>query len=255
MKTVSTAIQVIDRAIQIIDIISEHDQLTRSDIAQKTGINATTVYRICSSLCSHGYLEKNADSSYSIGWKMLSVAGSKIDNLDLVTMAIPILKKYSQKLMLPLQLVVLKEGQGCATVSAVDEGQKMELSRFGKELPDYATATGKLLLAQLSTEELDRRFSKRTFQKFCDHTITSLPDLKRELRKIREQGYSVARLEYLPDHICLATPVYNYRDEMVCALCVQTSVSSDLFDSMLDELVSLAQQAAKELSVKMGLNP
>ena len=58
---------------------------------------------------------------------------------------------------------------------------------IGRRAPAYCTAVGKVILAEISEDELERRASSNIFQSFTHNTITSLPELKAQLAIIRSK--------------------------------------------------------------------
>ena len=66
---------------------------------------------------------------------------------------------------------------------------------------------GKALLAYLPDDERDHIIDSLKFEKFSPFTITSLPKLRKELAKIREQGYSLDNEEAVLGTRCVSAPI------------------------------------------------
>ena len=251
MQFKTTSVQVLDRAAMIIDVVSSRLQATKQELVAETGLNVTTVYRLLASLCEHGFLRKNEDNTYSIGWKFYTLASVQIDNLDFITLALPILRTLAKELSLQAMLCVLNQRE-CTAVAAIDADQKINISALGMTLPDYACAVGKAILAQFSEEEIISRFRSSPFEVLCDNTIVTLGDMKKELAKVRSQGFAVSNREYTVGPICLAVPVFNYRLDVIGAICVRTEYDEETFRRELDNISAHSVRAAMELSQKMG---
>lgn len=73
--------QVLDRAFLLIDIISESGtDMSIEDLAEKSGLSRSVAYRLAESLTAHGYLKKTANGHYTLGMKVVSLAGGYINN-------------------------------------------------------------------------------------------------------------------------------------------------------------------------------
>lgn len=106
-KKITTDVQVLDRAFNLIDIIAESGKdLAVEELVEKTGLNRSTVYRLVEALAAHGYLEKTEQSRYRLGMKVVSLAGCYVNNLDLISIAQPYLWDTSYKFGLTCYMAV-----------------------------------------------------------------------------------------------------------------------------------------------------
>jgi DNA-binding IclR family transcriptional regulator len=65
------------------------------------------------------------------------------------------------------------------------------VTRVGSRLPAYCSAAGKAQLAYLSEEELESYFAGKEIRRFTQNTVIDVNELKRELKKVTELGYSI----------------------------------------------------------------
>jgi IclR family pca regulon transcriptional regulator len=79
----------------------------------------------------------------------------------------------------------------------------------GTRLPAYATSMGRVLLAQLDADDLERRLAQIRMSKLTRHTITSKGSLRAELATIREQGYAVVDQELEEGLRSAAVPIVD----------------------------------------------
>src|SRR5215475_5588155 len=62
------AVQSLDRALRILAIIAEADGLSLSEVAERSGLAASTAYRMLTTLANHGMVEfAEAEQLWSIG--------------------------------------------------------------------------------------------------------------------------------------------------------------------------------------------
>lgn len=82
-----------------------------------------------------------------------------------------------------------------------------ESKRLG---PLYIGATAKVLLSQLSDEELKITLKHLNFIHVTENTVTDKEFLMRQLKECRQQGYCVTYGERIPGAVCISAPIKNY---------------------------------------------
>lgn len=66
----------------------------------------------------------------------------------------------------------------------------------GETIPLHSTASGKVILAHFSKEELKEYMAQKGLKKYQKNTITDETTLNKALAKVREQGYATEYEEY-----------------------------------------------------------
>lgn len=244
-------VRVVDRIFDILECLSRSNASTLSEIAKETGMSKSTVHRLISSMCARQYARKNADGTYSIGYKLFETVSLHINSLELLTEAKPFLSEIMRDLNLTAHLGIL---DGCNVVY-LEKMDQYPNTRFytqvGCHSPAYCSSIGKCLLACLSGDELDERLYLCNFQKFTQNTITDIREFKRHLRVVRYQGWAMDNEEYELGHRCVAAPVFDYRGAPVAALSASGS-AAQLSDQKLEQAIREVKRAAAKLSRRMG---
>jgi DNA-binding IclR family transcriptional regulator len=80
---------------------------------------------------------------------------------------------------------------------------------IGKISPLYAGATGKVLLAYLSPEELKAYFHAVKPQRLTEFTIVRRDDIRRELQAIRKQGYAFGTQDRIIGVAGVSAPIFD----------------------------------------------
>lgn len=78
-------IQSLERAFSIIEIMTtDENESSVSDLARKTGLNKTTVFRMLDTLANLGYVSKNQKTEkYSLTLKFLKISAGQLANYDI----------------------------------------------------------------------------------------------------------------------------------------------------------------------------
>jgi DNA-binding IclR family transcriptional regulator len=77
----------------------------------------------------------------------------------------------------------------------------------GSRVPLHCTAIGKLLMSELPEAALEAHLASSTLARYTATTITDVRKLRAELKRTREQGYSVDNQEFMSGVVCIAVPV------------------------------------------------
>ena len=117
-------------------------------------------------------------------------------------------------------------------------------------MPPHCTASGKLFLAYLPATELDAILSQ-PLTAYTDNTITCPEDLRKQLEKIREQGYAVDYEEFELGICAVAAPICNRKDSMIAAI-GSPSPTSRMTPERISEIAVAFKEAARAISYRMG---
>jgi DNA-binding IclR family transcriptional regulator len=111
------------------------------------------------------------------------------------------------------------DGGETVFLEAIETNRSLKVSsRVGERLPAYATAAGKVLLAELSSEQLRALFPERSLLPQTDRTIATRSQLETELKQIRESGYATNFGESENGVTAIAVPIRDPRGRAVFAL-------------------------------------
>ena len=220
MKTVKKAMQVLDSF-----TLETHTQGV-TEIARKLGLHKSTTFALLSSLREEGFVLYNPDTKkYSLGFKLLDLAGRVQYRRDLKNLSLPILQQLSKTIMEDIALNLLIEGKRVCLTLVESRYYVRNYVPIGKALHAHCSAAGKVLLAFLPAQGIDEVISKHGLPRFTKNTITQRKKLLAEFAKIRREGYGESREEYGADSAALAFPVFNSKGEIQASLSIQSTVN------------------------------
>ena len=82
----------------------------------------------------------------------------------------------------------------------------------------HCTGSGKILLSKYTPEALDDLVAQHGLPQMTSHTITSPDELRYEVAKSIERGYSMDDEECEIGMRCMAAPIYGYNGKVTAAL-------------------------------------
>jgi IclR family transcriptional regulator, acetate operon repressor len=238
-----------ERSLQVLSVLSRTGQaMTLAEICAAINLPKATTHRICSVLLESGYLTKDADErSYVVGGALRTLA---FDTLNHGTE-----RGLRHAVLTDLVDIV---GETC-NLTTLDGAQVLYLDRVeakwpwrltlevGSHVPIHCTASGKLLLAMISSEKREELLSHLKFEKLTNNSITSKQKLREECDRIAKNAYSLDKEEFVVGLIALAVPVMG-ADKMIRATIAVHAPSSRMSINKAIALLPDLRQAAERMS-------
>ena len=184
-------IKVIDKAFNIIEYISEEPERSRAltEISQKFGIKQSTCSVILKSLVERNYIEQvSHKGGYILGGMAYLLAKNGPYKKYIINSAEPLLFKLAKELGETIVLATLKNNSRYVLLK-IDGDQDLQIKERGIIYTDaYNTATGRLLLANLSVRELEIYILRNGLpKKEVWKEATNSHKLNAELTNLREE--------------------------------------------------------------------
>jgi DNA-binding IclR family transcriptional regulator len=244
-------VQSVDRAIAILELLSDQPTAGVTEIAQAIGVHKSTAFRLLASLEAGDLVEQTAHrGSYRLGFGLVRLATVVSDRLELTRQARPVCEALAAQVGETVNVAVLRGGEVVNLEQAQGPTTITTVSWVGRLTPPHATSAGKVLLAALAPEELEG-FLAEELPRFTAGTVTELAALRRELARARELGYAVTVEELEPGLNAIAAPVRDRTGQVVAAI----SVSAPAFrlgPERIAEIAPAVAAAGADLSRRLG---
>jgi DNA-binding IclR family transcriptional regulator len=213
-------------------------------------VHKSTAFRLVATLEQHGMVEQNEErGKYRLGFGVLRLAGATTARLDVVQEARPICRKLAADSGETVNIAVLSDRSALYLDQVAGQSSLQSHNWVGQHIPLHATSNGKVLLAGLSSAELDNRLPR--LPAYTSATVTSKARLRKELAEVREQGYAVAVDELEVGLTAIAAPIFNAHGDVIASLSV-SGPTFRLHEARVKELVPVVQDAAEEISRRLG---
>ncbi|MBR2674759.1 MAG: IclR family transcriptional regulator [Mogibacterium sp.] len=256
-KTKSTPkpgrIQSVDRALTIMDIISEADDgLTLAQIAQRIDLPKSTVHGLISTLRDHKYVRQaDEDGRYLMGIRLFELGTKLARSWDIRDIAKPVMRRLSKEFGETVHLGCEDNGEVLYLDKIAPDSLINIVSEIGTRLPMHCSGIGKALLAHKSDSEVKRYISTKGLVPLTGRTITKSDAFIAELAKVREQGFALDDGEIMEGLRCVGAPIYDTDGLVRYAISVSGQVK-DIYGKRLERLIIETRRAAKEISYALG---
>ena len=235
------------RGLKVIESFDgRRDGITVADAARHTGLSRAAVRRLLITLEMLGYAESRG-RLYRLRSRVLGLGFSFISSTSLVAAAQPLLDQIAETIHESSSMSIL-DGEDIVYVarSSVHRLMAVELS-IGGRLPAYCTSMGRVLLAGLADQELDRHLEGIRPKAHTPRTITSKSRLREIILRVRSAGYALVDGEIEPGLRAIAVPVSSHQGRTVAAINIGAPALR-LRREQFDEYLELLREAASTLS-------
>jgi len=244
----------VKKAMDILDCLGEAKApLSASEIGRSLGISRSTAYRLLTTLSTGGYVtqEPASPEKYRLGYKILELAGSLLDKIELRNQALPFLRELRDLANETVHLVVMEQGQ-VAYVDKQECSQAVRMySSIGRLGFMHCTAVGKAMAAFMPREAVRGIIEQHGLPALTPNTITDVALLGQELDRVRAQGYAIDDVENEEGIRCVGAPIFDHRGQPVAAL----SLSGPAFrmtHGRAEELSEAVRMTASKISQQLG---
>lgn len=221
--------------------------LSAADVARLVGLPRATVRRSLITLQQLGYVTCHNGRTYGLTPQVLMLAEAYLSSSMLPRVAQPFLERVSDTLGESCSLSIL-HGTQVVYVARSSRKRMASLHRdVGTHLPAHCTSMGRVLLASLSTADLDRYFAEATLESFTPYTIVQPDALRPVLAKVIRDGYCIVDRELEAELRGIAVPVQNAQGRAVAALNVSTQASVTPRRVLTDRVLKVLRGAAAEM--------
>ncbi len=240
------------KGIEVLMLLSaHHDGLRLKDISEQLDIPKTTALRILSTFCSEGMSIKTGDR-YAPGFKLIQLGMRTLCGMELRKAATLPLQELSRKTGETAHLAVLSENKSLI-LDVCDSPNPLRIaSRAGTQVPLYCSSTGKVFIAfVLCGPDVEAFTHNEPLERRAPHTLTSQSALKKEIVKIRAQGYALDDEEFFENVRCLAAPVRDGRGAVVAALGI-TAATVRFKKDQVAKVAASVLAAAADIARNLG---
>lgn len=211
----------VDRALEILLCFNQDEpSLTLTQISERVGMHKSTVYRLLTTLEKKGFIQRvEENGTYRLGLGLVKLGALVLKSNNIYRQAILYMHRLSAEYRETVDLAIL-DGAEVVYLQVVESPQRVKLATApGERLPAFCTATGKAFLAFLPDDQV-QSILKRGMRKYTECTITSIPEILKELRRTRERGFAISEQEFEQGINAVAAPILDANQSPLAAMAI-----------------------------------
>lgn len=245
-------VQAVVLTLRILEHLAEQNrEIGVTSLADALGTTKSRIFRHLQTLVQQGYVVQGSESErYSVGSQLVALGLEVAGKIDLASAATSILRSLRDTLG-HSAVVSRLEKDGMRVLATMRGTSPIEIGvRPGSLLSFHGTAQGKVALA-FGAETLSALVYRSRLDLLTPHTIVSPAGLRREVNRIRDQGWAVAPNEALLGLNTLAAPIFDSNGDFVGSVAINDSIQFIEAEPAQEQIAQLVR-AASDLSRELG---
>ena len=225
---------------------------TVSLLSARTGFSRAAVRRCLYTLTCLGFAATDDSQRFVLLPRVLALGYGYLSSMPFAQAAQPVLNRLGGMLRESCSVSVLDHDDIVYIARAsITRIMSVDLS-IGSRLPAFCTSMGRVLLANLPADELEKYFLRVQFRSHTERTVTSVSKLKQLLRTVRRTGYAIVDQELEEGLRSIAVPIKNPAGKVVAALNAGTQAQRvstvELQSKFLPNLLAASEEIGMLLS-------
>lgn len=233
------------RLFALLELIASKDAfVSLQSLVDETDMPKPTLHRMLRQLEAGGLLVRQSDGRhYGTGARLRTLAENLLLNATQHGARHAVLRELVNEIGESCNVTALS-GNEVLYLDRVETSEPLRFHlRAGSRVPVHCSASGKMILSQLSPAQRRKLLTHTPLTKYTDTTVTDLDRLDAELRRIRRDGYALDNEEYLAGLVCVAVLVPSPSGRSNVAVAVQAPVIRLTPDKALPLLPALKRTA------------
>jgi DNA-binding IclR family transcriptional regulator len=246
-------VQSIGRGFAIMEEIARNrDGIGLAELSKRVGLHNSTTFHLVKTMVSLGYVRQMKDSKrYRIGRPLFALAASALDDIEMMSLATPVLEELSRETGESAHFAVRMGDDVVVLARTSGPGAFQLTDRVGVVRPSHCTALGKIMLAALASDQFERYLARAELKALTAKSITAPEQLGREIAEVRRAGIAFDDGEFDAELRCVALPVRDFSGQIAGAI----GISGPVWRLSIEALQKRARQvriAADRLSGEFG---
>ncbi|MFB0535703.1 MAG: IclR family transcriptional regulator [Anaerolineae bacterium] len=240
------------KALKVLEAVAASSQpVSVSEVAQRVDIDGSTAYRMLRTLVDAGYVVQDEISKrYRLSYKVVSLSRNLLAENKVTRLIHERLEQITAETRETLHLSVL-DGNETVLILQVKGTQLVKVDfQIGDRVPLHCTSIGKVLLAFQDVQYIEEIIAAG-LPKMASNTITDPDELRKELQRIRSQGYATDDREFSDNMRCVAVPIFESGGRVHRGISISGPDFRFTFER-LEELKDPLLKVSWELSEQLG---
>ena len=240
------------RAMRVLEFLAHSKRgASVSNVSRSLALPKSSTYLLLKTLEQQGYLQRSVWSGkFYFGVRLVRLCRSALANLDLREVARPWLTNLMRQTGITVHLAVLEGNEAVIIDRISPPGSAAGADWVSRRLDVNCTGVGKALAAYLPEEQFEQLITAQRFARHNDNTIVTVAGLKKELCKVREQGYALDDEEDEIGVRCVGVPILDSNQQAFAAISLAGTTQLIPLERV-ESLANSLKQTASEISLQI----
>lgn len=250
MTTSKDKVQSVERALQILECFSsDKPELLLGEIAKKTQLSKSTVFRLLTTLADHGYIKQNPENQkYSLGIRFFHLGSVVVNNISIRQAALPFMKALCEEISETVALNIIDEDSRVCIETVESPEIIRNFVKVGQRVHLTFGCSGRLMLAYMPEAERTRIIAeglKMDANDFDEEKLLA------DIELFRNQGYGLSINDRITGAFSIAAPIFDHTKQIVGCINV-AGPTQRLSDDRLPTLIQRVCEYSYQISLALG---
>lgn len=251
-ESANTTVQALERGILLLKALSSDGESNLTNLSLQVGMPPPTALRLLTTMQKHGFVEFDEHAQdWSIGVEAYSVGCTYLNRTNLIEAAQPVMRQLMKDTGETSNLAIEEEGSIVFVAQAETQNPIRAFHSPGSRGQIHASGIGKVLLAQLSQNEVEGILQKTGLPKFTDKTLVKPTELFGDLEDIRKRGWSLDDEERFLGMRCIAASINDSTGKAIAGISI-SGPTVRFPDNQIPSLAANVVNAASEITRLIG---
>ncbi len=243
------SLQTLERGLDVLMMCAaaERGGVTLTGVMDQLGLTRSTAYRLVKVLRNRGFLRSGGRPGHiELGYQLVQLGKVADTRVELSNACLPVLHELVAELG-ETTFVTVRSGWQALCFEQVECSRPVRLSyRKGEQFPLYAGASGKIVMAHMSSHEREHVLSGE-LKVFTEPKYVEPERIRRDLAQIRRQGFAQTAGELDTDAWAVCVPILLWDGKFVAGLNVAGPVHRSPGDK-LETILARLKDAANRIA-------
>lgn len=205
-----------------------------------------TMHRLLATAEEQGFLQRDVDGrSYGPGRRMRKLAASTLSSQRIRTERLMIMKRLAEAVGETCNLAAPGR-HGMIYLDRVETHWPLRIQLpVGTQVPFHCTASGKMYLASLRADKLNRVLQWLELEALTKASFQTAEALLRDLEQTSARGYATDREEFMDGMVAIAVPIQDGAGRLLTTLSIHAPTQRRHLASIEADLPKLLEAAAQ----------
>lgn len=247
-----SGINSVEHALELLVHLSRRESVGVSEVASLLGIAPSSAHRLLATFCDARFAVQGSNRRYGRGPAFVLLGDGNLPTTEMLRKLLtPTLEEMARELEETAHLVVL-EGCFVRFLNSVEANRPLRVSsRAGRLLPAHRTSCGRILLCDLSDEEVSELYRTES-SPVADEVLGDFDSFLKKLDQTRKQGFGLNHGESEAGVVAISACVRTRSGKGIAALSLSMpSVRLDDLSTpeMARQVKLFAEKAADSLGI------
>lgn len=251
-KKATKTIASVTKAINVIEFIAECNQAGVTEISKGLGYGVSATYHLLNTLKEANIIVQDRETKkFKLSLKLWQLGVLAYEQNSITEIIKPYLSKLRDLTGETANLTIVDNNKTVYIAQEESDRLVRMFTTTGASAPLHCTGGGKTILAHKAKEIRDEIIDRLDLEEFTHSTITDKEEFRRELDKIKENGYGFDNEEREIGVSCIAAPIFDLSNEPIASISISGPTSrftDEAREKWIELTIKIASQVTERLS-------